>query len=46
MMCKCLTVREKIDMKDMFELGKTYVRDHSMKLANRRFDKATHKYSF
>ena len=33
MLYKCLTGREKIDLKDMFVLGKTNLRGHSMKIA-------------
>ena len=46
MMYKCLTGREKIDMEDMFELSKTNLRGHSMKLAKRRGDKDVQKFSF
>ena len=46
MLFKCLTGREKVDMDGSFELSKTNLRGHSMKLVKRRGDKDVHKYSF
>ena len=43
---KCLSGREKIDKEDMFEISKSNLRGHSMKIAKRRGDKDVQKYSF
>ena len=46
MLYKCLSGREKIDKEDMFEISKSNLRGHSMKIAKRRGDKDVQKYSF